>query len=392
MSRDLQALLSHRLQLLRDDGALRDPDQDAPEPCSLGGAAQGATVDLYSNDYLGLARGSVSRETLAGSASLPPGAGASRLIFGTHPEHVALERELADWLARPTTLLFSTGYAANVGTIAALAGPGDVILSDALNHASIIDGCRLSRARTAVYAHCDLGDLAKQLARPTDPGHRWVVTESYFSMDGDSPDLTALTELCREHNASLILDEAHALGVFGPAGSGLANVEGVHADVVVGTLGKAVGAQGAFVAGTEDLRLFLWNRARSLVFSTAPSPHLVSLTRAQVRRARAADPERNRLFDTCRRVRAGLHEARVPVDPRSHGPIVPIILGSNTAALEAAEAMRNRGFQTRAIRPPTVPKGTARLRVTLDATLDTHQIDDLVRTLSAITAPSCPES
>jgi len=349
-------------------------------------------LDVSSNDYLGLGRGNVSRETLEALGRAPPGGRASRLIFGTHPTHLALERELADWVGQPEALLFSSGYAANVGALASLADRGDAVFSDALNHASIVDGCRLSKADIRVYPHRDLAALDRQLAATPSQGHRWVVSESYFSMDGDSPDLTGLAAVCERHGASLVLDEAHALGVFGPDGAGLASAAGVRPDVLVGTLGKAVGAQGAFVAGSAELRTYLWNRARSLVFSTAPSPILATLTLEQVRRARAANDERARLNEVCRTLRETLDAARVPLLPASHGPIVAIVLGANAAAVAAAAGLAEHGIQARAIRPPTVPDGTARLRITLDATLRPEDVARIADALAATAATACSAS
>ena len=384
----MRSLLRGRLDALDAAGSLRRPDAEAGSGQASGPAVVDRRLDLSSNDYLGLGRRNVSRETLDAIRHAPPGGRASRLIFGTHAAHLELERELANWVQQPAALLFSSGYAANVGTLAALAGPGDVVFSDALNHASIIDGCRLSAAEIRVYPHGDLPSLERQLATHV-AGHRWIVTESYFSMDGDTPDLGALAAIGERHGASLILDEAHALGVFGPAGAGLARAAGVKPDVLVGTLGKAIGAQGAFVAGSPELRAYLWNRARSLVFSTAPSPILAALTLEQVRRTRAAASERARLHESCRQLRETLHAAGVPVLVASHGPIVPVVLGTNAAALAAAEALAEQGIQARAIRPPTVPDGTARLRITVDAALQPGDIALIAQALAAVAGTRC---
>lgn len=225
-------------------------------------------VSFASNDYLGLAGD--PRLTAAAAAVLEEdglGAGASRLIVGNHRQHVALEAELADWMQSEGTRLFNTGYAANVGVLTALLREGDVVFSDALNHASIIDGCRLARARVVVYPHLDLVALERALADVAGR-RRIVVSESLFSMDGDLADVAALAALCHRHEAALILDEAHALGVLGPEGRGVAAAAGVVPDVVVGTFGKALGTFGAFVATSEAIATLLWNRARPLVFST----------------------------------------------------------------------------------------------------------------------------
>lgn len=218
-----------------------------------------------SNDYLGLAADP--------PPPAPSGSGASRLIAGERAEHRELEQRLASWTGTEDALVFSSGYAANVGVLSALASPGDLIVSDALNHASIIDGSRLSRARIAVVPHLDVGAVRAAL-RTRETGRAWVVVESYYSMDADGPDLAQLRGACDEAGAALLVDEAHALGVLGPGGRGRCAEAGVRPDVLVGTLGKSLGSQGAFVAGRAVLKSWLWNRARSFVFSTGLSPRL----------------------------------------------------------------------------------------------------------------------
>jgi 8-amino-7-oxononanoate synthase len=222
-----------------------------------------ASLSFCSNDYLALANRSAPAEA--------SGAGGSRLLSGDRTIHALLETAAADLVCQPTALAFTSGYAANVGALSTLAAPDDLIVSDALNHASIIDGARLSRARIAIVPHLDIGAIARALDE-RGAGRAFVVTESYFSMDADSPDLRALRALCDERGAVLIVDEAHALGVLGPDGRGLCPEQGVRADVVVGTFGKAFGASGAFVAGCPALTVWLWNRARPFVFSTGISP------------------------------------------------------------------------------------------------------------------------
>ncbi|MBM4361635.1 MAG: aminotransferase class I/II-fold pyridoxal phosphate-dependent enzyme [Deltaproteobacteria bacterium] len=320
----------------------------------------------------------VSRETPE-----PLGAGASRLIHGTRAAHRALERELADWVKEPDALLFTSGYAANVGTIAALARPGDIIHSDALNHASLIDGCRLSRATIAPYPHRDLDALAQGLRRRVS-GRHWVITESYFSMDGDSPDLGRIRALCDAHAAALVIDEAHALGVFGPEGAGLTRDAAVRADVLIGTLGKAVGTQGAFVAGSPELIRYLANRARSFVFSTAPSPATAAQSLDRVGSVRSADSARRALARITQTLAALLEPW---IQPHRHGPIFPLLLGTPERALAAAGALRSQGFLTQAIRPPTVPQGTARLRITLKATHDPRDVHRLGQHLARLLGP-----
>ena len=259
--------LPHDLAELERAGLLRV----RPGPVDQGGEAR--TVFLGSNDYLGYrSTGRLTRYALAAATEHPAGSGASRLVLGEHRAHRALEQMLARWLDVEETLVFTTGYAANLGVISALAGAGDLIVSDAWNHASIIDGCRLSRAKVAVVPHGEV-EAVRGALRASRARRRWVVTEGYFSMEGDTPDLHALRAICDEYDAALIVDDAHAFGVLGPEGRGCASAAGVQPDILVGTLGKALGAQGAFVAGSRDLCRWLWNRARPFVLArVAQSP------------------------------------------------------------------------------------------------------------------------
>ncbi len=320
-------------------------------------------IDAFSNDYFGLARATVSRATLLGRS---PGSGASRLIYGTSAEHERLESNLADWVHLPAALVFSSGYAANLGVLTALADPNTLIVSDELNHASIIDGCRLARAEVRVVPHLDVAAVEAALASAAKDTRCLVATESYFSMDGDSPDLASLREITTRHGAGLIVDEAHALGVFGPAGAGLCAAAGITPDIVIGTLGKAVGVQGAFVASSAPLRTLLWNRARSFVFSTATSPALSALINANVEILREAHAQRATLLENASRLRtamSGLVAEPIP----NIGPIVPLRTGSWKRAKQCEDALREHGILSRAVRPPTVPAGTDRVRLTAHA-------------------------
>lgn len=347
--------LQDELSELERAGLLRTPATAPP--------VAGMLV-LCSNDYLGYAALPWSTEGEAAS-----GAGASRLVSGTHEAHLMAEREIAAWLGVDAALLFSSGYAANVGTVAALARPGDVIVSDALNHASLIDGCRLSGAAVEVVRHGDVEAVESALVRGRGARHRWVVTESLFSMDGDSPDLRRLRALCDRYDAALVVDEAHALGICGPRGAGLCAEIGVRPDVLIGTLGKSLGLHGAFVAGSSTLRTYLWNRARSFVFSTGISPMVALASVDRVRRAAADDAARARLVLVTRQLRSGLHALGAPLLPGSTGPILPWILKSPGAAVEMSQRLAREGILVQAIRPPTVPAGTSRLRITASATL-----------------------
>jgi 8-amino-7-oxononanoate synthase len=310
------------------------------------------------------------------------GAGASRLVSGEHREHGRLERALADWLGVRSAVLFTSGYAANVGLLPALAdGASDLILSDALNHASIVDGCRLARARTRVFPHLD-HDAVRALLREAagQTRRRWVVTESYFSMDADSPDLVALRELCDDNDAALVVDEAHALGVLGPAGRGLCAEADVVPDVLVGTLGKAFGAGGAFVAGCDELTAWLWNRARSFVFSTGLSP---AVAEAALAALRTIDRDPTLRADTAGRaeqLRGGL--LKLGYSPLGYGHIVPIVVGDSEEAVRLAERVSQEGFTVRAIRPPSVPDGTARIRFTASARQSPADIETLLGVLA----------
>jgi 8-amino-7-oxononanoate synthase len=369
----VKALLQNRLDALQAAGILRDPAEPLRERAFH--AAQRIGVPLLnasSNDYLGWRSQPVS------AADAPPGAGASRLIYGTDPAHPALERELASWLGQGSALLFSSGYAANLGTLAGLAVEGDVVVSDALNHASLIDGCRLSKASVVVVPHRDYAAVEAALAAPRR-GHAWVVTEAYFSMDADTPDLPRLAAMCRSRGASLIVDEAHSLGVFGPAGTGLCAAAHVKPDVLIGTLGKAFGLQGAFVCGSAELRTWLWNRARSFVFSTASSPLLAAEASQRLIRLQSADAERALLASAERSLAPALARFQTP-DGR-HGPVLPLILGTEAAAAALAAHFADAGILVQAIRPPTVPVGQARVRLTLNARMTS---DDLARIGAAL--------
>jgi 8-amino-7-oxononanoate synthase len=332
------------------------------------------TIPLCSNDYLGYR--STGRLKGFGRAALeehPIGAGASRLVCGEHAAHLALEGAIASWLGTDESIVFTSGYAANVGLMSALGDEGDLIVSDALNHASIIDGCRLSRAQVVVVDHLDAEGVRRAL-RASNARGRWVVTEGYFSMDGDSPDFGALRSICDEFEAGLVVDEAHAIGVFGPEGRGRAAEAGIKPDVVVGTLGKALGAQGAFVTGSSHLCRWLWNRARSFVFSTGLSPMLAAIGLGAVGEARSDDEGRRRLCVITARLRAGLAERGLAV-ASPLGPVLPVITKSEVRALAWARALGKKGVVVQAIRPPTVPNGTSRLRITARADLTEGELE-----------------
>ncbi len=362
--------LEPALEQLRSQGLLRDP-----RPSS----SRGALLDLCSNDYLGYGRDPWPAE----AAGCTSGSGAARLVGEGRPEYEEAERTLADWLGYPSVLLFSSGYAANVGVMTALATRDDLIVSDELNHASIIDGCRLSRAEVLVTPHRDAAAVDQALRETSTKGRRWVVTESYFSMDGDSPDLAQLRAICDRHGAGLIVDEAHALGVFGPSGRGRCAELGVRPDVLVGAAGKALGLQGAFVAGSESLRTWLWNRARSFVFSTGMSPALARALEIRVARLAADEGGRETLWRNVRDLRSRLSKLGAHWPEAQVGPILTWIVGSPEEAMGLSKALADHGVRVRAIRPPTVPKGTARLRITATAALTPADLERAVQAFAS---------
>jgi 8-amino-7-oxononanoate synthase len=348
-------------------------------------------VDFSSNDYLGLAADPRLAAAMAECAArCGAGSGASHLISGHGREHAALEDELAAFTGRPRALLFSTGYMANLGVVTALAGRGESVLLDRLSHASLIDAGLLSGARFRRYPHCN-ADAARRLLAESTPQTAVVATDGVFSMDGDVAPLTALSEAARAHGAWLVVDDAHGLGVLGANGGGALEIAGLDCEdvpVLVGTLGKAFGSFGAFVAGTEDLIELLVQRARSYIYTTALPQPVAAATRAALRIAREETWRRERVLALTARFRTAARQAGVPLAD-SVTPIQPIPLGSAQAALAAQHALRQAGFWVIAIRSPTVPAGAERLRVTLTAAHQESQIDSLVETLSRILTSSC---
>lgn len=355
-------------------------------------SAQGARVTLEgrevillcSNDYLGLAGHPAIRRAAADAAERwGAGAGASRLVSGNMLLHRELEEELATFKGHARCLLFGSGFLANVGVIATLAGPGDVILSDALNHASIVEGCRLSRAQTIVFDHADLDSLSAGLRRAS--GRRaLIVTDGVFSMDGDLAPLEGIVELARRHGARIMVDEAHATGVVGPGGRGLVAALGLQheVDLVIGTLSKALGSYGAFVCCEPDLAELLINRSRTLIYSTALPPPTVAAALAALRLLRDQPGIIERLWANARTLRTelGRHGLRIAV---ADMPIVPVVVGDARAATDLCEQVLSEGVFAQAIRPPTVPPGTSRLRLVATAG---HSTQDLAHAASTVAA------
>jgi len=337
-------------------------------------------VNFSSNDYLGLAAHpalvDAAHEAL-GRAGV--GAGASRLIVGNREDHERCERELEAWLGRPARL-FNSGYAANTGVLPVVARPGDVVFSDELNHASIIDGCRLSRAEVRVYRHLDLEDLERGLAEERTRGRRViVVTETLFSMDGDVVEVVELDRLRRRFGAALVVDEAHALGAMGDEGRGLAIPAGVEPDVIVGTLGKALGSHGAFaIAGAATIEL-LWNRARTLVFSTGMPPAIAAASAAAIELVRGPEGVR-------RRARLQENITRLGSRPaRAETAIYPVRIGDDRRVMQVAEELLAEGLYVQGIRPPTVPARTSRLRVALSSDHTSNHMELLNNALRRFT-------
>lgn len=361
MTRSVHGPLAHLHDALRDlerSGLRRRP----PLPHSDN------ALSFCSNDYLGLA----GRTAPTGAST---GAGGSRLITGERAAHVELERAFAEWLGVETCLAFASGYAANVGALAALAAPGDLIVSDALNHASLIDGARLARARVAIVRHNDLEAIADALATRAER-RAWVVVESYYSMDADGPALGELRGICDAQNAALYVDEAHALGVLGPGGRGRCAEAGVTPDVLVGTLGKAFGSQGAFVGGASILRDWLWNRARSFVFSTGLAPVSAVAARLALEEVVRTPELRRHVAEMADYLRGRIED--LGLSPMGFGHVVPILLGDSARAVTMSQRLAERSIFVPPIRPPTVPEGTARLRLTVTAHHREDDIDALI--------------
>ncbi|HEX6455552.1 MAG TPA: 8-amino-7-oxononanoate synthase [Solirubrobacterales bacterium] len=354
--------------------------------------AQGSSVTLdgrpvlllCSNNYLGLADRAEVREAAAEAAlRWGAGSGASRLISGNMEPHRELEARLAAFKGYESALLFGSGYLANTGVIAALAGRGEVVFSDELNHASIVDGCRLSRAETFVYRHGDLEHLAwalyHQRGRPA-----LIVTDGVFSMDGDVAPLSELLELARRHNARLMVDEAHATGAVGPGGRGSVAAAGLsgEVDVVVGTLGKALGSYGAYACANAETIDFLVNSARPFIFSTAPSPPTIGAALAALGLLEAEPELVERLQANARRLRTALAAEGLGVGA-AKTQVVPVHVGEAEVAMDLCEAALQRRIFAQGIRPPTVPEGSCRLRCTVMATHTAEEMSLAARQIGA---------
>jgi 8-amino-7-oxononanoate synthase len=347
-------------------------------------------VNFCGNDYLGLAR---HPELIAAfrdaGARYGVGSGASHLVTGHGREHELLEQELARFVGRERALLISTGYMANLAAITALAGRGDLVLLDRLSHASLIDAALLSRARLRRYPHADAAAAARLLAAPSADSQRCdrvtlIATDGVFSMDGDIAPVAELAASAAAHGAWLLVDDAHGLGVLGATGRGTLETLALDArgvPLLIGTLGKAFGTFGAFIAGDHEVIELIMQRARSYIFTTAAPQALAAATRVALAIVQREPWRRERVLALTQRFVNAAHEHRLPL-AASATPIQPIILGSAEAALTASRCLAERGFWVAAIRPPTVPRNTARLRVSLSAAHTEAQIDALVEALS----------
>jgi 8-amino-7-oxononanoate synthase len=344
-------------------------------------------VNLNSNDYLGLSTDARLKQAVAKAVAEADSVGGtgSRLLSGNAKAWEHAEARFAEFTGAESALFFGSGYAANVGVLSSILKPGDTVFSDAQNHASLIDGSRLSGAAKVIYPHRDLDFLESALReRAGSTGAKIIVTETIFSMEGDIAPLDDLLRLAREYGATVILDEAHAIGVCGPEGRGISHGRLCEPELlaVIHTCGKALASAGAFICGSAALKNYLINRARTFIFSTAMPPYLAGQVQAAVDLARAADPERAHLREIAGLLREQLTARGFDIGS-SASHIVPVILGSNESAVHFAAELQRGGFAVRPIRPPTVPAGTARLRFSLTSKITHADIAALVRAMDA---------
>lgn len=367
------------LEDIRQAGQYREISDLRMKSASLGVDRSGKEFLVFnSNDYLGMTHEPAVIEAAGKALAYGTGSGGARLTSGASFEMRDLEREIADFKHQEDALLFNTGYMTNLGVLYALADKNDVIFSDSLNHASIVDGCRISRARVVVYRHSDMKDLEETLAKTPTEGQRFIVTDGVFSMDGDVALLPDLIRLKKKYDACLIVDDAHATGVIGKTGRGTAEywdrTSGI--DVQVGTLSKALGAEGGFAAARRDIIDVLRNRSRPFIFSTAIGPATAAAALAALRLLEET-PETylGRLHRNTETMRNALTAAGIPVLP-ADTPILPIVMGGEEETVAYAAACRSDGLLLSAIRPPSVPEGTSRIRLTVTAA---HKEEEIQR-------------
>ncbi len=343
-----------------------------------------ALINFSSNDYLGLSQDpDLAAAAARGADEFGVGSGASALVTGYQNVHEALERELADFLERDRVLLCSSGYQANLAVLGSLSSRQDTIVQDKLCHASLIDGAKLSGANLHRYPHSDIEGLNRQLQRPSEH-NTMVVTDGVFSMDGDTAPLKQISRLCEATGAWLMVDDAHGIGVTGPSGKGSVAALGLSQNqvpILVGTLGKAFGCAGAFVAGSEALIEHIVNEGRTYLFTTAMSPAIVEAAREALRKIEKEEWRRSALNERIAQFQSGAKERSIPV-LESESPIQPLMVGCAETAMHLSEELALRGFLVAAIRPPTVPTGSSRLRVTLSATHTQEQVELLLEAIS----------
>jgi 8-amino-7-oxononanoate synthase len=343
-------------------------------------------IDFTSNDYLGLAESDVLRQAAVDALArgVPVGSGGSRLLRGNHPEHEALESEAAAYFGAETALYFGSGYVANFAIFSTLPQRGDLIVHDELIHASVHEGLRRGRAEFVAVPHNNIEAFDAAIVRwraAGGKGRPWLSVESLYSMDGDSPNLAELFAVADRHDAMVVIDEAHATGVLGPQGRGLAApFEGRDNAITLHTCGKALGTVGGFILAPRVVRDFLVNRARPFIFATAPSPMIAAVTRVALEISRTNPVRREQLARLVQFAGSELRR-RCNVEP-SGSQIIPVVVGADHAAVELAAALQRKGFDIRAIRPPTVPEGTARLRIALTLNVDETIVADLFAALA----------
>ena len=381
-----ESRLTEQLDKLEADSLLRKRRAVTPLPsgrCRVDGRQ---LVNFTTNDYLDLAGDDRLRDAaIAAIHETGIGSRASALVSGRSPWHERLEYRITEFEETESAILFPTGYAANIGTLTALMNADDVVFCDRLNHASLIDGCRLSGATFKVYRHSQLDRLERELNKAAGHRRRWIVTDGVFSMDGDFAPLPALCDLAERYDAGVIVDEAHGTGVFGENGRGVCEHFDVEdrVDVRIGTLSKAVGCLGGFVAGSRELIDYLWNTARPQIYSTALPPAICAAACVALDLICAEPERRKRVHAVTDRLRDELSQSGHQIPPDCKAPFVPVILGDADETMKAASLLEQRGFLVAAIRPPTVPWETGRLRISLTATHREDDIDGLIEALAA---------
>jgi 8-amino-7-oxononanoate synthase len=382
----MDATLQAQLNLRREEHLYRTR-LNVASGCSSTLSVEGRSlINFCSNDYLGLASHPDISLALKQAADLyGTGSGASHLVSGHSVVHQKLEEQLAEYTGRPRALLFSTGYMANMGVINALVGRRDLVLQDQLNHASLLDGGRLSQADFKRYKHVDMASLEQRLEQ-SSAERKLIVSDGVFSMDGNLAPLSEISTLAKKHNAWLMVDDAHGVGVLGPQGGGLVEQLGMNlkqVPVLVGTLGKSFGTFGAFVAGSEALIETLIQFSRSYIYTTALPPAVAAATLASLKIVRQESWRRDKLVQLVTRFRRGAEQIGLQLGA-SNTPIQPVLINNDAKVMQVGQSLRDAGFLVGAIRPPTVPVGTGRLRITFSADHSEEQVDQLVAALDSL--------